>query len=316
MEMDPQIKERYFGALEQLCARLEEDYYVLAAVLYGSLVRGEAWERSDIDLVIVLRDGQERESRHLQLVEDDIDISADVVTRNQFKRGLESALQGSFTHSIRSQYRLLFSKDETIVQWLKEPEKVNAHDQAYQLLSEVQGVPYLIDKATKWLTVKHDVNYAFMWVLYAVNTLAKVEVILSGSAPGREALDQAVRINPGFFQVNFTDLINGAVTVETVGTALEQVDNYLLTRVDRLFGALLTYLAQAGGPVNLSELDQHFKKKVPGVMLLTSLDWLTRHGIIQKLSSPLRLTHKSTVSVEEPAFYYDTEDISDWESQA
>ena len=50
MRIQAQVQERYQAALGQLVSRLEEDYYVLAAVLYGSLARGEPWERSDIDL--------------------------------------------------------------------------------------------------------------------------------------------------------------------------------------------------------------------------------------------------------------------------
>jgi uncharacterized protein len=313
MQMDAKIKTRYQAVLDRLCAQLEEDYYVLAVVLYGSLARGEAWERSDIDLVIILRDGHERENRHLQLVDDDIDIAADVITRNEFKRGLEGALQGSFLHSIRSQYKLLLCKDESIERWLTEPDKVNAHDQAYQVLKEMAAVPYFIDKSTKWLTVKQDVNYTFLWILFAVNTLARVEVILNGLAPGREALDQALRLNPGFFQANYIDLIHGPITEERLAAALASVEGYLEARVERLFAPILAYLAEAGGPVTVSEMDQHFKKKIPGTALLSVYDWLARHGVIHKLSSPVRLTRKSTVTVEEPAFYYDTEDISDWE---
>lgn len=313
MQMDPRVQTRFQGVLDRLCAHLEEDYYVLAAVLYGSLARGEAWERSDIDLVIVLRDGHERESGYHTLVDDDINISAEVVTRNAFKRGLDGALQGSWTHSIRSQYKLLFSKDETIERWLTEPEKVNEHDLAFQVLREVAGMPYFLDKATKWLTVKQDPNYCFLWVMFAVNTLAKVEVILNGLAPGREALDQAMKLNPDFFRANYTHLVNAPKSEETVGAALAAVENYLVERQERLFAPVLEFLDQAGGPVSLSELEQHFKKKIPDAMLLGVFDWLARRGVIHKLSAPMRLARKSTVELEEPAYYYDTGDIRDWE---
>src|SRR5512142_3224068 len=103
MQVQAEVRERFQAALDRLAVRLEEDYYVLAAVLYGSVARGEPWERSDIDLNVILRDGQERETRHLWVVEDDINISIDLMTRNEFRRALEGSLQGSFLHSIRSQ---------------------------------------------------------------------------------------------------------------------------------------------------------------------------------------------------------------------
>lgn len=313
MKTDIQVQQRYEAAISRLCTQLQEDYYVLAAVLYGSVARGEPWERSDIDMVIVLRDGQERDNRELILTEDDINVSADVVSRNVFKRELEGALQGSFMHSVRSQYRLLFSKDESIERWLREPVQVNAHDQAYQLLAEVSAIPYFIDKATKWLTIKEDVDYCFLWLMFAVNALAKVDVILNGIVPGREALDQALKTNPAFFQANFTGLLQGPKNAATVGAALEAVENYLVEQSGILFAPILEYLNEMGGPVPLSELNQHFKKKLPHVNMISVYDWLVRHNIIQRLSSPVRLARKSTIELEEPSYYYDTGDISEWE---
>ncbi len=313
MQEQAQVRERYQAALNTLVERLEQDYYVLAAVLYGSMARGEAWERSDIDMVIILRDGQERENRELWIVEDDINISAYLVSRNRFKRELEGALQGSFLHSVRSQHKLLFSKDESIVQWIKESEQIGAHDQEMMLLRTAAEIPYTLDKAHKWFSVKHDLNYALLWILYTVNTLARVEVVLNGVAPGREALDQALKYNPEFFQAVYIDLINGPKTKETIGGALKQIDGYIAERADRLFKPVLDYLAQANGPCTAAEMNAYFRKKIQAGYLAGVFEWLWRNGRIQKLSSPVHLTRKSTVTLDEPSYYYDNEDVSDWE---
>src|SRR6266581_1286178 len=46
----------YNEALESLVAKLKQDRYVLAAILYGSLSHDQVWEKSDIDLMIVGRE--------------------------------------------------------------------------------------------------------------------------------------------------------------------------------------------------------------------------------------------------------------------
>jgi predicted nucleotidyltransferase len=313
MQTQVQVQERYQAALAQLISKLEEDYYVLAAVLYGSLARGEAWERSDIDLFIILRDGQERETRHVWIVEDDINIAADVMSRNQYKRALEGSLQGSWLHSIRSQSKLLFCKDESIAAWLKESDRVGAHDQELQLLRTAAEVPWTLDKATKWFYIKRDLNYALVWILHTVNTLARLEVLLNGAAPGREALDQALKYNPAFFESVYTGLINGPKTEETIGAALERIDTYLAERASRIYKPVLDYLAQANGLCTAAELSAYFKKKVQVDELGGVYEWLARKGMIQKLSSPIHLTRKSQVTLDEPAYYYDAVNLSDWE---
>jgi hypothetical protein len=335
------VKARFQAAVDRLAARLEEDYYVLAAVLYGSVARGEPWERSDIDLIIVLRDGQERGgqgpgrggqgpgrggqgpgrggqgpgrgNRLLWLVEDDLNVSAELVTRGALKRELESALQGSMFHSIRSQFHLLFSKDDTITAWLFEPAQIGQHDQQLQLLRTSAEVFWTLDKAEKWFYVKRDLDYSLMWILYTVNTLAKIEVVQNGEAPGREALDQALRFNPAFFKAVYIDLINGPKTEASMSQVLGMINAYLEQRTQLLFGPVLAYLSQADGLCTAAEMNAFFKKKVQSGDLSSVYEYLVRKGIIQKLASPVHLTRKSQVTLDEPAYYYDAIDLTDWE---
>jgi predicted nucleotidyltransferase len=307
------VKARFQAAVDRLANHLEEDYYVLAAVLYGSVARGEPWERSDIDLIIVLRDGQERANRNIWLVEDDLNVAAELITRGRFKRELESALQGSISHSVRSQFRLLFSKDETITAWLSEPPQIGKHDQQLQMLRTAADLFWTLDKAEKWFYIKRDLNYSLLWILYTVNTLARVEVVQNGEAPGREALDQALRLNPAFFKTVYIDLINGAKTEEHLAQVLGMINAYLEERTPLLFAPVLEYLSQANGLCTTIEMNTFFRKKVQTGDLSGVYEYLARKGIIQKLASPLHLTRKSQVTLDEPAYYYDNVDLADWE---
>jgi hypothetical protein len=307
------VQARYQAALDGLVAKLEQDYYVLAAVLYGSLARGEAWEKSDIDLDIIVRDGALRatgRTLYYWLTEDGINISAEVIPRSWFKRYMDGSLQGSIAHSVRAHSKLLFSKDESIVTWLKESNRIGARDQEYQLLRVASTVPYYLAKAEKWFIVKNDVHYSFVWILYTVNNLAQVEAVLHGEAPSREVIHQALKYNPSFFGAVYTDLITGPKDGDAIQGALDRIDSYLAMHAQRVFKPLLDYLAGADGSRTISELNAHFRKKVQRSDLLEVCEWLTRKGIIDKVAAPMRLTRKSTVTLEEPAFYFD--DPGDW----
>jgi hypothetical protein len=174
------------------------------------------------------------------------------------------------------------------------------------------GVVPLLDKAEKWLYVKDDVHYAFVWTMYVVNALARVEVVLNGEAPGREVIHQALKFNPTFFQAVYGDLIDGPKTKERVQQTLDQINAYLEERSETLFGPVLEVLNQANGMRTAEELDAYFAKKVQSRDLFWCYEWLARRGIIDRVSSPVRLTRKSQATLEEPAYTYEG-DPSDWE---
>jgi hypothetical protein len=261
--------------------------------------------------MIIQRDGPQRESRGCWLVQDGINISASIVSRNRFKRMMEGALQGSFLHSIRSQSKLLFSKDESIEAWLGETDRIGVRDQEFQLLRVAAGVPPLLDKAEKWCYVKRDLTYSFLWIMYVVNALARVEVVLNGEAPGREVIHQALRYNPSFFSEVYTGLISGPKDREAIHQALSMINDYLEQRAARLFKPVLDALAEADGMRTASELNAVLRKKVQTDELLPVYEWLAQKGIIDKLAAPIRLTKKSQIALEEPAYYYDA-DVADW----
>ena len=54
------------------------------------------------------------------------------------------------------------------------------------------------------------------------------------------------------------------------------------------------------------ELDQAKKAQVETLGI--AYEWLADKGVIQKVSTPLRLTEKSRATVEEAAYYYDPEE--------
>ncbi|MCB0062468.1 MAG: nucleotidyltransferase domain-containing protein, partial [Caldilineaceae bacterium] len=151
MYVSAEVQARYRAALAALVAKLEQDPYILALIVYGSVARGEAWEKSDIDVDIIQQDGLGRDGRHVYLVEEGINISADLISRGKFKRNLDAALQGSFMHAIRAHAKLLLCKDESIASWFAESNRIGERDREYQLLAAVSGVPALLDKVEKWL---------------------------------------------------------------------------------------------------------------------------------------------------------------------
>jgi RNA polymerase sigma factor (sigma-70 family) len=297
------------AALEGFVAKVKQDRYVIAAILYGSLAHDTVWRKSDIDILLVARDDKlpgGATGRGYCLVENGVNIHAELVPRSRFKQGLEGALQGSFGHSSFALSTLLYTTDDTIRAYYDNVRSIGARDRQLRLMIAGNGALGALAKAEKWLVTRGDVAYSFVWIMYTLSSLAEIEVLLRGEMTGREVLPQALRLNPDFFGDVYHGLIHREKDEAEIGRALDRINAYVDCKTDILFGPILEYLAQEGGIRTTSELDAYFRKQVQTEWgLSNAYEWLADKGVIQKVPSPVRLTQKSQVTVDEAAYYYD-----------
>ena len=307
MESQAAVEKRYHDALDSLVTKVKKDRNIIAAILCGSMSYDQVWDKSDIDLLLVQREGK-GDPRGYTLSENDVNIHAEIVPRSQLRRWQEAALQGSFDHSFFSRSTLLFCSDESVKTWYQNANlhDIGARDKALQLLVVATGLLPRLKYAEKQFYVNRDFNYSFLSILRTVESLARIEVILNDEVPSREVIQPALEYNPGFFQVTYSDLINCEKNEKVIQNALDTINAYLDEKLF-IFQPVLDFLAEADGSRSTTELNSYFQKKVGDNRLDAAYEWLAQKGIIQQVSTPVKFTLKSQVEMEEAAYYYDRE---------
>ena len=298
-------------ALDNLADTLEHDRYVLAAILTNNLAEDNIWEKTAVHITLVLRDGTRFKQKEYRLIEEGVPFLVQLYTRSDYRKLLDSTLQGSRLHSILAESRVLFSKDSL---FSVDGEanfsvgdasclEVGERDKHSQLFNAAAGVTAVLAKAEKWLHLKHDIDYTFLYLKYAIRELARIEVLKRGEAPRRKAIYQALKYNPSFFNAVFMNLIDKPKDEAMLREALERVDQYLEDNLQLLFKPLLDFLEESGDERTITDLYTHFGKRELALEL--ACEWLSQKEIIEQFSAPVRLTMDSQVSVEEPSYYYD-----------
>ncbi len=300
------VQQRFQRALDTTVGKLKQDPYVLAALLVGSMSHDVVWKKSDIDLAVITQEVKIRYSS-LNLTEEDVNIHAYIVTRTQFKNQIEGSVGSSFMHSMLSKGTLLFTHDETIRELFEGRFRFGSADRQIQLLRHAANAIPILYKADKWLTVRGDLDYSTLYILSCVNEIAAIETVRNGDIVGREVLQQALKLNPELFESIYTDLLRGTNTAERLRAALDTINGYLIRHMSQIFKPILDYLADAGSLRSATDLSDYFSKQMQVNFVDSACEWLADENIIRKVSSPVRITEKSKVSVEETAYYYDPE---------
>ena len=297
------IQQEFTQALDALIGQVKEDRSILAAVLCGSLSHDTVWAKSDIDLVLVTLDDKKIDSTDLALYADGVNIHAILMPRTEFRQAVEGSTRNSFMHSFLTKGRLLYTHDPTIADLCAGLSGMGARDTQLQLLRAATSALPAIYKARKWFITRGDLDYTALWILYAATSLARVEVIGRRLLADREVLPQAMALNPAFFKTIYTDLLNMRKTPTGVQNALEAIEGYIAGRAAVLFGPIIEHLREAGEARSCSEIEAHFKRNFDLAGVTTACEYLADQGLIGKASTPVRLTRKSNVEVQELAFF-------------
>jgi hypothetical protein len=296
-------QRRFTDALDALIDQVRKDRTILAALLCGSLSHDTVWEKSDIDLVLITVDDKALADRGVSLNADGINIHAMLVPRTEFRKTVEGSVRNSFAHSFLAKGRLLYTHDPTIEDLCGRLQAIGARDSELQLLRAATHALPAVYKARKWLATRRDLDYAALWILYAATPLAQVEVFGRRLLADREVIPQALALNPGVFKTIYTDLLNTPKTAKAVEKALASVDAYLAERAPRAFAPILEYLREVGEPRSCGEIEDHFSRNFGVSGVTTACEYLADEGLIAKASTPLRLTKRSNVAVQELAFF-------------
>lgn len=305
---------RFETALQQLIERITADRYVLAVVQVGSLSPNTIWDRESLGLWIIEADGVSRrlpsdgnnERIFRILVENDINIHAEVIPRGRFKQMVEGASRTAFSCNFFAERRIVYSKDSSIESWFEKANRVATKDQERELLTFSTWTIHANRHARKRLEIKGDLDLAAQEILGAAHSVAHTEIIRQGQVWEEDVIYRAIEIDPALFQTIYLDVLGKRKNRRVLSTAIDAIDGYLETHYKAHLKPLLGYLKKQNRVVPLSEMGDHFAfSQLHPWHLESACEWLESKGLLQKHSAPFKLTRRSLERVEEPAYFLD-----------
>jgi hypothetical protein len=298
------LRDHFIEAVDGLVAQIKQDRSVLAAILCGSLSHDTVWAKSDVDLVLVTIDDRTVEGGGLSLYANGVNVHALLYSRADFRKLAEGAVRNSFMHSFLAKGRLLYTHDESIAKLFGQLSDIGERDTKLQRFRAAVEVLPALYKAHKWMITRGDLDYTALWILYAAEPLARVEVVSARTLADREVIPQAMTLNPGLFATIYTGMLNAKKTKKSVQAALDAIDGSLAARATELYAPVIDHLRDVGDTRSCTELEDYFRKHYGIEHVTTACEYLADQGLIGKAAASIRLTKRSNVDVQELAFFY------------
>ena len=303
---------RFRAALKLFIERLERDTNILAAVLVGSLDEETIWRKDRLFLWLIEIDGVTKRLKadgedsdiFRWLCEEGINFHVHLIPRARFRKMVEGTSRTSFSCNFFAKRELVHCKDQSIAKWFKTADKAATKDREKELLATTTWAIHAAEHARKQLFVKEDVELARQTLLWGAHSMAAMEVVRSGKIYEHEPIHRAIELNPDLFQTVYVAVL-AKKSKKVMQSALAALDEYLEAHWKANLKPLIHFLKKHGGAVPLTHLSEHFAfSQLHPWHLESACAWLEEKGLVEKLSAPFKLTKKSRVDVEEPAYMF------------
>ena len=294
------IHARFEAALNAFVDKIKSDPNVLAVSVVGSFANDTVWEKSDMDTCVLVRDAK-LAAKSYCIEEDGLIINVSLETLFNFKRGLERSLGGGMENSMIMQAKIVYTKDESLHDFVKDVQKIGKDDAALSFFVDASSLIYYMEKIEKWLTVKNNPMYAQMWVVFSASCYANMRLILDGKPTSREAVLKVMEYAPEQIELVYNRPLEGQMTSDDVWDVLKMYRKFLEENIDLLKIPVENYMSD-GEVRTVTNLSKHFRMESHHAYHV--FDFLDEMGVVARVTETVRITPKSRRAAEEVAFMY------------
>lgn len=251
--------EELQNAFKSMINKLKRNKKILGIFTFGSVVSGDVWEGSDIDLFVVYADEFD-ELRDLYSESLNVPVHMKILSKASFLELYKNQEKNGFLITTLANSKLVYSKDKEISEeYNKARYMINSNASKWNLVYLGRLIKD-IGICKKYLQTG-GLNTSYEILIRALDSYSKLYINLNGYVVTKDALKMATNLNEEF-RVIVENLFYNAVDRECIKTTIDYLYKYA---DDNLFDSaklLLDVLSKNNRVISSYELmkDDEFKE--------------------------------------------------------
>lgn len=254
------IITKYQKAFNSLIERLKNSDSVLAAMVFGSVITGDLWEESDIDLFVISRDRIDN-IVNVYTEEEGMPVHVKLMSKEKLLSLDKDELAGGFIHRIFVSSRLVFSKDEEITA------KYDLGRYYPDIDKEKWNMVYLgdllksIDVCKKYLA-NNGLYMAYSSTIKCVEDFSKLYINSSGYMISKDVMTMAMNLNDELKSlVDKLFFSSKEDIVSSIGNIIKFLEDDINMNFKKYTSLLLSYMKKRDCFLSSEEIkkDEFFK---------------------------------------------------------
>ncbi|MFD3156198.1 nucleotidyltransferase domain-containing protein [Haloimpatiens sp. FM7330] len=271
---------QYQKAFNSTMERLKKDESVLAVMVFGSMVTGDLWEESDIDLFVIMNT-EEKGIKNVYTIEKDVPIHMKIMNKEKFINLQNNDLKGGFLHRIFSASRLVFSKDMDITAKYDQGRYYPDLDREIWNMIYLANVLKNIGVCKKYL-INNRIYTSYTSVVRCVEDFAKLLINSSGYMISKDVMSNAMNINEEFRNHIDEIFFNKIDTKNAIKNAINYLENEIDKNLRNITTLLLNYMRKKDCLLSSEDVKQDKLFKDYNINMEEILNKLWQKNLIKK----------------------------------
>lgn len=271
-------------AFQTVVNQIKKNKKVVALFTFGSIVSGDVWEESDIDLFLIYEDGFEK-IRDVYSEVREVPVHTKILNKNSFLELYKNDGKKGFAKKLLCNSKLVFSRDNEI--------SSAYNNSRYTMTShtEVWNLVYLgkllkdIGISKKYLQ-NGGLKTSYEVLIRTLDSFSKLLINLNGYTVTKDSLVMATNLSNNFKEV-VDKLFMEAINEKIIKDTINYIEKFLDDNIVRASSALIDYLCEEYEYMNSYEISSYNAFKEFDIKMENILKELAKREVISKKSRAL-----------------------------
>lgn len=271
-------------AFQTVVNQIKKNKKVVALFTFGSIVSGDMWEESDIDLFLIYEDGFEK-IRDVYSEVREVPVHTKILNKNSFLELYKNDGKKGFAKKLLCNSKLVFSRDNEI------SSAYNNSRYTMPSHTEVWNLVYLgkllkdIGISKKYLQ-NGGLKTSYEVLIRTLDSFSKLLINLNGYTVTKDSLVMATNLSNNFKEV-VDKLFMEAINEKIIKDTINYIEKFLDDNIVRASSALIDYLCEEYEYMNSYEISSYNAFKEFDIKMENILKELAKREVISKKSRAL-----------------------------
>lgn len=277
---------QYQKAFNCIIDRFKTNGEVLAVMVFGSMLTGDLWDESDIDLFVVINKPMD-EIKNIYTEENDVPVHIKLMSKEKFIQLYGEDLKGGFIHRIFASSRLVLSKDKDITDTYDSGRYYPDLDRERWTMVYLGSSIKNISVCKKYLYNK-GIYTAYSAAVRCVEDFARVYVNFSGYMISKDAMTMAMNLNEKFKEIVDELFFSDMETSQRIEKTIKYIEEMINNNIKDMTEILVSFMRESDRFLSAEDIKNHKLFRNFDIDVEEILNKLWEKNIIKKESRDYR----------------------------